>query len=75
MKNSNTLLCSLIGGAILGSALTILLKSKSAASMREKVHGRILSEIEHLREHMCRCKDGDCSMDSMEGIEKSEQQA
>ncbi len=86
MKNTSLILTSLVGGAIIGSALTCLLKSAKGVEMRSEAHKRIIHELKHLHAHLaggkCMCSDtGECScsmdtmkgMDSMEGVATTEQ--
>ncbi|MFI3319500.1 MAG: hypothetical protein SNH01_08240 [Rikenellaceae bacterium] len=68
MKNKGLFFGSLIGGALLGSALTILCHSKKAGAMRMRAHEKIMHELEHMRAHLCQCKDGSCSLEGMEGM-------
>ncbi len=66
MKNSSLILTSLIGGAIIGSAVTCLLKSAKGMELRHEAHSKIISELKHLHAHlsngMCNCSEtGECS--------------
>ncbi|MFR9602806.1 MAG: hypothetical protein SNG02_02915 [Rikenellaceae bacterium] len=73
MKNTGTILASVIGGAILGSALTCLLKSAKASELKKQAHEKIMSELKHLHAHMagvCNCTEGgecSCGMEAMKG--------
>ncbi|MFI3291994.1 MAG: hypothetical protein SNG27_02325 [Rikenellaceae bacterium] len=76
MKNTSLILTSLVGGAIIGSALTCLLKSAKGVEMRSEAHKRIIKELKHLHAHlaggMCNCSENgecSCSMDKMKEME------
>ncbi len=76
MKNTSLILTSLVGGAIIGSALTCLFKSAKGVEMRSEAHRRIIHELKHLHAHlsggMCNCSEtGECSC-SMEGMKEME---
>ncbi|MFI3289173.1 MAG: YtxH domain-containing protein [Rikenellaceae bacterium] len=68
MKNNCTILCSAIGGAILGSAVTLFLAPKSGKHMREMAHSKIIEQLNAIRENLkmagCKCtEDGKCDCD------------
>ncbi len=71
MKNTSLILTSLVGGAIIGSAVTCLVKSAKGVEMRNEMHNRIIQELKHLHAHlsggMCNCSEGgECSCNSMD---------
>ncbi len=65
MKNNCTILCYALGGAILGSAITLFVAPKSGKHMREMAHSKIIDQLNMIREHLkmegCNCtEDGQC---------------
>ncbi len=63
MKKACTILCSTLGGAIIGSAIAILFAPKSGEQMRKDVKGMIVDQIGRLQEQIKSCK---CMTDSKE---------
>ncbi|MFI3318879.1 MAG: hypothetical protein SNH88_06795 [Rikenellaceae bacterium] len=69
MKKNSTIICSMVGGAMLSTAILCLLKSKKGREMREGAHKMILDEIESLKakfRSLCGCTDEDCQCDIRE---------
>ncbi len=67
MKKVCTILCSTIGGAILGSALTIFLTPKTGEQMRQEVQDMVIEQIQRLQNQIksCECMmGGECSSES-----------
>ncbi|MEG0807116.1 MAG: YtxH domain-containing protein [Alistipes sp.] len=59
MKNTGIVIVSLVGGLIVGSALTMLFTPHSGPEMRRHIKNFIDEEIEKVR---CKCEDTDpCS--------------
>ncbi len=76
MKKGAIILGSIIGGAILGSALTICMKSQSGKDMRRMAHQRILEELDHLHSHIkgCSCMTGgECDCECHDTMAQMEQ--
>ncbi len=73
MKDSCTVIATLVGGVILGSALTMCLAPKTSREMRQMAHGKILKYLEHIHQHLVDGKcmiDGSCSVEKTEGDEQ-----
>lgn len=74
MKTTGTIIASVVGGAILGTALTCFLKSSKAAEIKSEAHKKIIHELKHLHAHMagmCNCTENgqcSCNMDEMSGM-------
>lgn len=72
MKKTVVILSSLVGGAVLGSALTMFMTPKSGADMRKKAHSKIMDQLSTIQEAIDSCGkmiSGGCKCDSNE-IEK-----
>ncbi len=67
MKKCTIILGSIIGGAILGSTITLCATSEKGRAMRHMAHEKIMAQLEYLQSQMkgCNC--------SMEGESKMEQ--
>ncbi len=72
MKNSTSIITSLLGGAIIGSAVTCLVHHgcKNGRIKRGDIHKKIMDELEQLRnfvashhpsEEICSCEDPACN--------------
>ena len=62
MKNTGIIIASLLGGLIVGSALTMLLTPQSGPELRGKIKDFIDEEVEKVRckcdeKGHCECKD------------------
>ncbi len=70
-------MATLVGGAIVGSAITICMKSAKGEGMRSMAHDKIIAELKHLHAHLagraCNCtEDGECSCSMDMGGKKEE---
>ena len=50
MKNTGIVIASLVGGMILGSALTMLFTPQSGADLRRQIRDLLDNEVEKLRD-------------------------
>lgn len=68
MKNNCTIICTAIGGAILGSAITCFIKSKRGMEMRLQAQDAIREQLNHIHEHIkgCKCTSEGCDCDGDE---------
>ena len=57
MKNSGICIVSMLGGMVLGSALTMFLTPKTGAELRRAVRDYFEKEADKIR---CHCHEGDC---------------
>lgn len=68
MKNTGIVIASLVGGMILGSALTMLFTPQSGADLRRQIRDLLDNEVEKLRDKVeqveemiekarCRCEE------------------
>ena len=68
MKNTGIVIASLVGGMILGSALTMLFTPQSGADLRRKIKESLGDEIDRMKEKLneveeqieqarCKCDD------------------
>lgn len=68
MKNTGIVIASLVGGMILGSALTMLLTPQSGAETRKQLRDLLNNEVDKLKEKVgqveelveqtrCRCEE------------------
>ena len=68
MKNTGVVIASLVGGMILGSALTMLFTPQSGADLRRQIRDLLDNEVEKLRDKVgqveemiaearCRCEE------------------
>lgn len=68
MKNTGIVIASLVGGMILGSALTMLFTPQSGADLRRQIRDLLDDEVEKFREKVgqaeemieearCRCEE------------------
>ncbi len=65
MKNSTTSILSLVGGMVLGSAITICWAHKSGHIKADAIHNKIIAQVDELKnslmEHIasvkCNCDD------------------
>lgn len=79
MKKGTIILGSIIGGAILGTAVTLCMTSKKSADMRKMMHEKLLAQLDHLHDHIkgCSCMTGgecDCECgDKMDSVEKMQE--
>ncbi len=65
MKKTGTVLLSLLGGAIVGSAVAMLFTPHSGPEMRRRIKGFVDDEMEKVKEEFerlrCKCdEDGVC---------------
>lgn len=61
MKNTGIAIVSLVGGMILGSALTMLLTPQSGPELRSSIKDMLDKELDKVR---CRCDEkGNCECD------------
>ena len=65
MKQSGLCIVSLLGGALMGAAIAMLVTPKSGRQMREQIRDFIDEEIEKIR---CKCSDGGCDTHTSEAI-------
>ncbi|MFI3259255.1 MAG: YtxH domain-containing protein [Rikenellaceae bacterium] len=70
MKKTGVILTSIIGGAIVGSAVTMCLCPKSGSEFRRDAHKKIIAHIEALKARMQSCCCGD---EDKQGSEEDEQ--
>lgn len=62
MKNAGVILASLVGGLIVGSALTMLFTPQSGPDFRKKLKNYIDEEVNKVR---CECDEkGNCECDT-----------
>ncbi len=71
MKNHTSIICSLVGGMLIGSAATCIVhnRKKLAKIDAGDIHKKIISQIEQLRnfvasqhsEAICSCEDPACN--------------
>ena len=54
MKNSGICICSLLGGIVIGSVITLLVTPKTGKEMRDSIRDFVDSELDRVK---CRCKD------------------
>ncbi|MFI3315958.1 MAG: hypothetical protein SNF93_00075 [Rikenellaceae bacterium] len=76
MKNTSSIIISLVGGAILGSAVTCLLHKKGCKMSLGKgdIHKKIMDELEQLRQFIaahhpegtCCSEDSACKINAQE---------
>ncbi len=55
MKKTVVILSSLVGGAVLGSALTMFMTPKSGADMRKRAHSKIMEQLSAIQETIESC--------------------
>ncbi len=63
MNKSIVILGSILGGAIVGSAVTMMCCPKSGAEMRRDAHKMLSEQLNHIHEHIKKCScmmSGDC---------------
>ncbi|MFR9503148.1 MAG: hypothetical protein SNH73_01695 [Rikenellaceae bacterium] len=68
MKNNTSIIVSLLGGIVLGSAVTCILRDKCKMGKHD-IHKKIMDELEQLRsfvaahhsEEICSCEDPACN--------------
>lgn len=64
MKKTCTILCTLVGGAIVGSAVTMMLTPKSGEQMRGSMHRKIHEQLKKIHDNLescsCMLSGGDC---------------
>jgi gas vesicle protein len=65
MKQSGLCIVSLLGGALMGAAIAMLVTPKSGRQMREQIRDFIDEELEKIR---CKCSDGCCDTHTSEAI-------
>lgn len=69
MKNTTSIIVSLLGGVVLGSAVTCILRNKGCKIGKGDIHKKIMDELEQLRsfiaahhpEEICSCEDPACN--------------
>ncbi|MFI3328212.1 MAG: hypothetical protein SNH79_03365 [Rikenellaceae bacterium] len=63
MKNSGSIVATLIGGAIIGAAATICMSKKSSHLLGKTVHQAILDKLNFIQGHIdeCCCMMGACN--------------
>ncbi len=71
MKNSTSIIVSLLGGVVLGSAVTCILRDKCKMGNinKDSIHKKIMDELEQIRafvaahhpEEICSCEDPACN--------------
>ncbi len=69
MKKTVVILSSVVGGAVLGSALTMFLAPKTGAEMRKTAHSKIMDQLTAIQEKILSCADmmsGSCKCDEKE---------
>lgn len=54
MKNTGLCLLSMLSGAVVGAALTVLLTPKSGPEMRDAIRDYVTGELERVR---CKCNE------------------
>ena len=57
MKQTGLCIVSLLGGALMGAAIAMLVTPKTGRQMRDSIRGFIEDELERMR---CKCHDGAC---------------
>ena len=62
MKNSGICICSVLGGIIAGSIVTMLVTPKNGREMRESIRDFVNGELNRIK---CRCKDAANEIESM----------
>ncbi len=62
MKDSGMCVLTLVGGMLLGAAVTALLTPKSGKELRGSIRGLIHDEIARL--HQCHCGEAGCHCDT-----------
>lgn len=66
MKKTLVILSSAVGGAVLGSALTMFMTPKSGPEMRNKAHSKIMEQLSSIQETINSCTEmisGGCKCD------------
>ncbi len=69
MKNNTSIIVSLLGGMVIGSAVTCILRHSSCKIDKGDIHKKIMDELEQLKkfiathhpEEMCSCEDPACN--------------
>lgn len=73
MKKAGIILTSIVGGAVIGSTITMLMAPKSGEQMRSELQKGLAEKLDMLHEHIKKCKcmmAGDCDT-SKEGEKMS----
>ncbi len=65
MKKTVTILGSILGGAIVGSAITMMCCPKSGDDLRRDIQKKIIDKLNHLHKHLteggaCNIEGGEC---------------
>ncbi len=63
MKKS-TIICTLVGGAIVGTAVAMFIKSKRGGELRQSMHKKIHEKLQSIQENLescsCMLNGGEC---------------
>ncbi len=57
MKKTLTILGSAVGGAVIGSAVTMFICPKTGAEMRKKAHSKIMDQLSSIQETISKCTE------------------
>lgn len=79
MKKTCTILCTLVGGAIVGSAVTMMLTPKSGEQMRGAMHRKIHEQLKKIHQNLencsCMLTGGECNCNMAETNDDAQQMA
>lgn len=66
MRKACMILTSVVGGAILGSAITMFMTPKSGEEMRKDAQNLFNEQLNHIHEHIkkCKCMMGNCESEA-----------
>ncbi len=70
MKNNTSIIVSLLGGIVIGSAVTCIIHKKGCKIGKGDIHKKIMNELDQLKsfiaeqhpgEELCSCEDPACN--------------